>query len=71
MRKTRTATLQKFGKKLQKARERTGFTQMHLAIDLETTPGYISRLENGKTEPGLLTVLALREALECEWSDLL
>ncbi len=71
MKTERESILRKFGKKLQKVREKNGFTQMGLAIEIESTPGYVSRLENGKIEPGLVTVLAIREALGCEWSDLL
>lgn len=71
MRTNRSSILTKFGKKLQKVREQYGLTQMQLAIDIESTPGYISRLENGKTEPGVVTLTKLREALECEWGELL
>lgn len=71
MKTERESTLRKFGRKLQKTREKYGYTQMQLGAEIGSTPGYISRLENGKTEPGLLTVLSLREALRCEWGELL
>ncbi len=63
--------LTKFGKNLAKYREARKMTQMDVAVAIEVYPGYISRLENGKVEPGLFLILALAEALEVTPNDLL
>ncbi|MCW3465206.1 helix-turn-helix domain-containing protein [Chitinophaga nivalis] len=52
-----------FGKRLQQLREARKLTQMDLAVHIETYPNYISRLENGKSEPGLMIMIALADAL--------
>ncbi len=63
--------LSKFGKRLAQYREARDMTQMDLAVAIESYPSYISRLENGKAEPGLIIILALTEALNITTSELL
>lgn len=69
--KSKVEILKEFGEKVKNHREKKGLVQMDLAISLNTTPSYISRLENGHTEPGITVLYTLAEALECEPSDLL
>lgn len=63
--------LKSFGENLRALREERSLTQMDVAISLNSTPAYVSRLENGHTEPGITVLYTLSEALECEPSDLL
>lgn len=63
--------LKMFGENLRTLREAKDLTQMDVAISLNSTPGYISRLENGHTEPGITVLYTLSEALDCKPSDLL
>ena len=60
-----------FGKRLLKLREAKKFTQMDLAVAIDSYPGYVSRLENGKAEPGLVMILSLAKALGCTPNELL
>jgi transcriptional regulator with XRE-family HTH domain len=69
--KSKVEILKTFSKKLKTLRESKELTQMDLAVSLDTTPGYISRLENGHTEPGITVLYTLAEALDCNPSDLL
>ncbi|SHN45972.1 helix-turn-helix domain-containing protein [Chitinophaga sp. CF418] len=63
--------LKLFGSRLKKIREEKGLTQMDVAFHLSTGTGYISRLENGRTEPGITMLYVLAEVLECNPKDLL
>jgi transcriptional regulator with XRE-family HTH domain len=63
--------LKAFGNKLQKLRESKGLTQMDVAVAIDSYPNYISRLENGKAEPGLVIIRALVIALDCSATDLI
>lgn len=60
-----------FGKRLKKLRESKDMTQMDLAVEIESYPGYVSRLENGKAEPGLIILLGLAKALNCTPNELI
>jgi transcriptional regulator with XRE-family HTH domain len=69
--KAKEEILLTFGKKLQKLRESKNFTQMDLAVKIDTYPNYISRLENGKSEPGLIIIKSLAHALGVTASELI
>lgn len=69
--KTKDEILSHFGKKLAKYREAKNMTQMDVAVAIESYPGYISRLENGKVEPGLFMILSLANALEITPNELI
>lgn len=69
--KSKVEILKAFGEKVKTLRENKGLVQMDIAISLNTTPSYISKLENGHTEPGITVLYALAGALECNPSDLL
>ncbi|WP_415751043.1 helix-turn-helix domain-containing protein [Chitinophaga sp. LS1] len=69
--KSKVDILKVFGENLKALRQAKDLTQMDVAIALNSTPGYVSRLENGHNEPGLTVIYMLSEALECTPSDLL
>lgn len=69
--KRKERILIEFGKKLQKLRESRKMTQMDLAVEIDSYPGYVSRLENGKAEPGLLMLISLAKALGCTSDELI
>lgn len=50
-------TLKEFGRRLKKLREERDIPMSKLAEDIETTKSGISRYENGKTDPGLTTLI--------------
>ena len=51
---------ERFGRRLQEAREREGISQARLAEQLDLDHSYISRLETGGRMPSLGLLLALR-----------
>ncbi|HEY9778278.1 MAG TPA: helix-turn-helix transcriptional regulator [Planktothrix sp.] len=53
---------QKFGKIVRQMREERGWTQDDLAAELNADAAYISRIENGKKNASLETVLKLASA---------
>ncbi|OQB37771.1 MAG: helix-turn-helix protein [Candidatus Latescibacteria bacterium ADurb.Bin168] len=56
--------LMKFGKRLQRERERRGLTQRELGLKVGLTSGtYISQIESGEKTPPLETVIKLANAL--------
>lgn len=63
--------LKRFGKRVRSLREEKGMSQTDLAFSLDTSMSYISRLETGKTEPGITVLLKLASALECDPAELL
>jgi transcriptional regulator with XRE-family HTH domain len=69
--KSKADILKAFGEKVKTLRENKGLVQMDIAVSLNTTPSYVSRLENGHTEPGITVLYTLSEALECSPADLL
>lgn len=69
--KTKEEILSNFGKKLAKYREAQNMTQMDVAVAIDSYPGYISRLENGKVEPGLFMILSLANALHITPNELI
>lgn len=50
----------RFGRRLQEAREAEGISQSRMAEALELDHSYISRLESGARMPSLALLLALR-----------
>ena len=53
-----------FGKNLKKVREEAGFTQEKLAYDSGLTLSQIARIETGKTNPTLCTIVVIEKTLK-------
>lgn len=53
-----------FGSQLRQWRNRSGVSQMELALRAQTTPRYISFIETGRSRPGREVVLRLASALD-------
>lgn len=53
--------LKEFGKRLKMLREERDIPMSKLAADVGTTKSGISRYENGKTDPGLTTLIKFAE----------
>ena len=47
------------GKRIRALRTKAGITQEFLAEQRDLTPAYLSRIERGKTKPGLSTLVAI------------
>lgn len=60
-----------FGKRIKQIREQKGLVQTDIAYEVEVEPGYISRLELGKSSPTLEVIIAIARVLECQPGDLL
>lgn len=60
-----------FGKKLRKLREEKDWSQTDLGYEAEITPVYVSQMELGKVNPGLITIDRLAKALGCTPNDLM
>lgn len=63
--------LRRFGKAVRERRLTLGMTQERLAEAAELHENYISRLETGRQEPGLLVLLRLARALRVKAEELL
>ncbi len=50
---TRRSVVRRFGEKLRSLRTGRGMTMQMLAEQLGSDSGYISRVENGQTKPGI------------------
>ena len=61
----------KLGNNLKKIRTSKGITQGDIARSLEVGRGYISNVENGKTNPTLSTISKLAKALRVTTNELL
>ena len=61
----------KLGNNLKKIRTSKGITQGDIARSLEVGRGYISNVENGKTNPTLSTISKLAKALGVTTDELL
>lgn len=59
-----------FGAKLRTAREAAGLSQMELAERIGSIQAYISRLERGMENPGLVTIDMLAKAVGKTIADL-
>ena len=62
---------EKLGNNLKKIRMLKGITQGDIARALEVGRGYISNIENGKTNPTLSTISKLASALGVSSDELL
>lgn len=60
-----------FGATLRKAREDAQLTQEGLGLKANFHPTEVNRLERGRRNPGLLTIIKLAKALNIPASDLL
>ena len=60
----------KLGSNLKKIRTKKGITQGDIARTLEVSRGFISTIENGKTNPTLATIAKLAKALGVSVKDL-
>ncbi len=60
-----------FGANLKKIRKEKNLTQVDVAFEADLEPSYMTRLENGRSEPSLSTVLILAKALDVEVNALL
>lgn len=63
--------LLEFGKNLKKVREEVGFTQEKLAYESELSLSQIARIETGKVNPTLCTIIVIAKTLSVEPSYLL
>jgi transcriptional regulator with XRE-family HTH domain len=60
-----------FGANLRSARERAGLTQEALGLRASFHPTEVTRIEKGRRNPGLLTIVKLAKALDVPAGDLL
>jgi transcriptional regulator with XRE-family HTH domain len=60
-----------FGGNLRSARERAGLTQEALGHVAELHPTEVNRIERGRRNPGLITIIRLAKALDIPAGDLL
>jgi transcriptional regulator with XRE-family HTH domain len=60
-----------FGANLRSARERAGLTQEALGHQANFHPTEVNRIERGRRNPGLLTIVKLAKALDISAGDLL
>jgi transcriptional regulator with XRE-family HTH domain len=61
----------KLGLNLKRIRTKKGISQGDIARDLEVSRGFISTIENGKTNPTLATIAKLAKALGVAIEDLI
>ena len=61
----------KLGKNLKRIRTSKGISQGDIARSLEVSRGFISTIENGKTNPTLATITKLAKALDVSVDTLL
>ena len=62
---------EKLGKNLKRIRTAKGISQGEIARTLETDKGFVSNIENGKTNPTLATISKLAKALGISTNELL
>jgi transcriptional regulator with XRE-family HTH domain len=60
-----------FGANLRKAREAAGLSQEALGHRADFHPTEVNRIERGRRNPGLLTIVKLAKALDIPASDLM
>jgi len=60
-----------FGANLRSARERAGLTQEALGHRADFHPTEVNRIERGRRNPGLITIVKLAKALDVPAGDLL
>lgn len=61
----------KLGSNLKKIRTKKGISQGDIARELEVSRGFISTIENGKTNPTLATIAKLAKAVGISVIELL
>jgi len=61
----------KLGLNLKKIRTKKGISQGDIARDLGVSRGFVSTIENGKTNPTLSTIVKLAKALRISVTELL
>ncbi|PWU01150.1 MAG: XRE family transcriptional regulator [Bacteroidetes bacterium] len=64
--KTYQAALKNLGKRIRKIREAKKLTQLQIEVDSGVNRTDISKIENGKKNIELLTILKIAEALDVE-----
>ena len=62
--------LKAFGKHLREIRESKGMSQEKLALDAGSYQSTVIRIEQGKTNPKLSTLIAIANALKIELTEL-
>lgn len=62
---------QKLGDNLKRIRTEKGISQGEIARILETDKGFVSNIENGKTNPTLATITKLAKAVGVSADELL
>jgi transcriptional regulator with XRE-family HTH domain len=65
------ALLVQLGKRIQTLRKRKRWTQTDMAVTLDISRGHISDIEQGKREPGLITLQIIAKGLGITMSELL
>jgi len=61
----------KLGKHIRKLRKQNQFSQLDLAVECDYEKTTISRIENGRTNLTIKTLLTLAHALDVELSELI
>lgn len=62
---------EKLGKNLKRIRTKKGITQGDIARSLGVSRGFVSNIENGKTNPTLATIARLANAVGASTDELL
>lgn len=62
---------EKLGKNLKRIRTEKGISQVEIAKSLGVSRGFVSNLENGKTNPTLATIAKLADAIGVNSNELL
>jgi transcriptional regulator with XRE-family HTH domain len=58
------------GEKIKKYRTRSKLSQLDLELEINTSPGRISKIENGKINPDKETIIAISKALELKTPEI-
>lgn len=61
----------KLGRRIRHFRKLQGYTQEELALELNTSPAYISNIERGIKKPSLQKLVEIAEHLEITLNDLI
>jgi transcriptional regulator with XRE-family HTH domain len=62
---------ERLGKNLKKIRTAKGISQGDISRELEVSRGFVSNIENGKTNPTLSTISKLAKAIGISTNELL
>lgn len=63
--------LKALGQRIQQLRKEKGISQIDLAVSVKTSVGHISKIENGRNEPGYLLLRRLAAAFKITIGELL